>query len=229
MSDKQQTSIPPGEEIDKASESSKDDNSAKQRLLEAATQLFSEHGLEGTSTRDIAKAADLNISLISYYFGGKEGLYKAVILEFANRAQMRIHELMGPVDLKALDRETFKKTMHGFISGMLPMKFASCDIQKILQREVIAGLPFAREVYEKVFSEILETVASFYKAGQTNGFVRKELNPYIIFLAMTHSTDSYFQMCQCRTSVQGKVLQLPDKMDQYIQQVYMLYVEGVLV
>ena len=51
------------------------DKSVQDRLLDAAEQLFSEHGFEGTSVRDIAAAAACNIAAVNYYFGGKDKLY----------------------------------------------------------------------------------------------------------------------------------------------------------
>lgn len=54
---------------------------ARTRLLDAAMRLFAEHGFAKTSTRDIAEAAQVNISSISYYFGDKAGLYRAVFVD----------------------------------------------------------------------------------------------------------------------------------------------------
>jgi AcrR family transcriptional regulator len=51
---------------------------ARNRLLDAALALFAEHGFAKTSTREIAQAAQVNVASISYYFGDKEGLYRAV-------------------------------------------------------------------------------------------------------------------------------------------------------
>ncbi len=48
-----------------------------QVILSAAIEAFGLRGLEGASTRDIAKAANKPMSAITYHFGGKEGLYKA--------------------------------------------------------------------------------------------------------------------------------------------------------
>lgn len=50
-------------------------------LIAAATPLFAAKGLSGVNVREIARAAGANPSLISYHFGGKEGLYAAVIRE----------------------------------------------------------------------------------------------------------------------------------------------------
>jgi AcrR family transcriptional regulator len=54
---------------------------ARNRLLDAALALFAELGFAKTSTREIAQAAQVNIASISYYFGDKQGLYKAVFTD----------------------------------------------------------------------------------------------------------------------------------------------------
>jgi AcrR family transcriptional regulator len=51
---------------------------ARARLLDAALTLFAEKGFSKTSTREIAQAAQVNVASISYYFGDKAGLYRAV-------------------------------------------------------------------------------------------------------------------------------------------------------
>lgn len=55
----------------------------QQRLLDIAIAQFGQHGLEGVSTREIAKAADTAMSSITYHYGGKEGLYLAAADEVA--------------------------------------------------------------------------------------------------------------------------------------------------
>lgn len=59
-------------------EKNRDDNS-KNRILAAATTLFAKKGFDGTSIREICKAADVNICMISYYWGGKQELYQGII------------------------------------------------------------------------------------------------------------------------------------------------------
>ena len=54
---------------------------SRARLLQAALRLFAEKGFAKTSTREIALAAQANIAAISYYFGDKAGLYRAVLTD----------------------------------------------------------------------------------------------------------------------------------------------------
>ena len=51
---------------------------SRARILKCAGQLFAERGFNGVSTRELAKAAGVNVSAIAYYFRGKKGLYRAV-------------------------------------------------------------------------------------------------------------------------------------------------------
>ena len=54
---------------------------SRSRILAAATPMFARHGLNGVSIRSLASAAGVNLSMISYHFGGKEGLYAEILKE----------------------------------------------------------------------------------------------------------------------------------------------------
>jgi TetR/AcrR family transcriptional regulator, regulator of cefoperazone and chloramphenicol sensitivity len=58
--------------------------SARDRLIYAGLLLFAKHGLDGVKTRMLADKAEVNQSAIPYYFGGKDGVYAAVILDIAD-------------------------------------------------------------------------------------------------------------------------------------------------
>lgn len=67
----------------------------RQRLINAGLELFGEHGFSATSTRMIARAADANIAAIPYYFGGKRGLYDAVMEYIATRIESYIRPVLS--------------------------------------------------------------------------------------------------------------------------------------
>jgi AcrR family transcriptional regulator len=51
----------------------------KRNILWAASQLFANHGFDGTSVRKIATSAGVSLGMIRHYYGSKEGLYRACI------------------------------------------------------------------------------------------------------------------------------------------------------
>lgn len=57
----------------------RDAERSRATLLDAAQIEFADHGLAGARVGAIAARAGLNKQLISYYFGGKQGLYDAII------------------------------------------------------------------------------------------------------------------------------------------------------
>ncbi|MGD1843582.1 MAG: TetR/AcrR family transcriptional regulator [Thermonemataceae bacterium] len=55
--------------------------STKEKIKHAATKVFIDNGYDATKTRDIAKAAGVNISTLHYYYGTKEELFKVIVKE----------------------------------------------------------------------------------------------------------------------------------------------------
>ena len=73
----------------------------RDRLLQAATRLFADGGYRGASVRDICNLAGANPGAVSYHFGGKRQLYRAVL----RRAAEKLADL-GPEDTdEPFDRE----------------------------------------------------------------------------------------------------------------------------
>jgi len=58
---------------------------ARDRVLEAACELYAEAGFHGTHLREICKRAGTNVAGICYHFQSKEGLYQAVLMEAGRR------------------------------------------------------------------------------------------------------------------------------------------------
>jgi AcrR family transcriptional regulator len=56
----------------------KDISAIKKKLLETAETLFSDKGYNGTTIREIARAAEVNLALVNYHFGSKENLYLTI-------------------------------------------------------------------------------------------------------------------------------------------------------
>src|SRR6187431_254467 len=51
----------------------------KTRILDAAEELFMDHGFEATSLRSLTASASVNLAAVNYHFGSKEELFQAVL------------------------------------------------------------------------------------------------------------------------------------------------------
>ena len=64
----------------------------REKLVIEAIRLFGQNGYKATNTRALAEAAKCNLGLITFHFGGKQGLYEAAI----KRVKDRLMELLTP-------------------------------------------------------------------------------------------------------------------------------------
>jgi AcrR family transcriptional regulator len=103
-----------------------DDSGSARKLVEAALPIFSLRGVEGASTREIARAAGKPMSAITYHFGGKDGLYLAC----AHHINESIGMLIGPAsdELAATDaadaRDKIAKHVSLLINALLGEEMA---------------------------------------------------------------------------------------------------------
>ncbi|MFC4014244.1 CerR family C-terminal domain-containing protein [Nonomuraea purpurea] len=70
----------------------------RESLLVAATTAFARDGFHAVTTRQIADLAHVNQALIGYHFGGKEGLYAAVVERVATQIGAHTGPLLGRIE-----------------------------------------------------------------------------------------------------------------------------------
>jgi len=86
----------------------------KERILDAAEELFADRGFPSTSMRDITQGADANIAAVNYHFGSKEALLLAVLkrrIEPVNQARVaRLDELESSAGDQPISTEDLVRT-----------------------------------------------------------------------------------------------------------------------
>jgi AcrR family transcriptional regulator len=70
----------------------------RQRILDAATELFVERGYEATSLREIAERVGVTKAALYYHFPGKEDLLRALLEPLEEFQQKLLASMDGPVD-----------------------------------------------------------------------------------------------------------------------------------
>src|SRR6266567_6612346 len=74
-----------------------DAEGTREAILDAAEEVFAEHGFDGARIDAIAAAADYNKSLIFHYFGDKLGLYREIVLRMREQFQGWFARVLAPL------------------------------------------------------------------------------------------------------------------------------------
>ena len=116
------------------------DKPVRDRLLDAAEELFCEHGFEGASIRDIAAYADCNIASVNYYFGGKEKLYIEVwrrhLVQMRDARVASIDKIMSQSQAPPRLEDLLTSFANAFIEPMAD-KSRSRRLIKLMTREML--------------------------------------------------------------------------------------------
>jgi len=121
----------------------RDPEGRRAALLDAALVEFAEHGLEGARTSAIASRAGVNKQLISHHFGGKEGLYRALIDRWLEEeaayggagtslADLAASYARSAVDDRALHKLLLRGSLDGEANGA---GIADADLEDIRRRQ----------------------------------------------------------------------------------------------
>ena len=132
-----------------------DPNEQKKRLLEVATNLFSSNGFEGTSIRDIAREMGMSISNIYYYFGNKEGLLSAILI---NNSELLLFALKQVLHREKEPLMRFKTLLitHLQLSGEYPKeaKIFSMNEEHFTPKGKMLSWRIQREVLDIYIKEL---------------------------------------------------------------------------
>ncbi len=203
-------------------------DSTKAKLVSEAGRLFAEFGFEGVSTREIAKAAEVNISLISYYFEGKEGLYLAVFEDFALKAQKNMNALVDDLKSPDMTRKSFEKTMKTLVSTMVRLKLEAPFASILMMRETLSGMPRTKDFVENSLCGMAMGLIAYMEAAQKKGILRADIHCATLFISMIHSVDTYALAERCDTSLSRLLYKIPKDIEKFTEQIQRIFIEGVL-
>ena len=149
--------------------------SKEENILFAAEKLFAENGFEGTSTREIAKAANVNISMISYYFGSKEKLYEKLVEYRVNEGQFFSKDIIERTDFN--EWEKLEKIVDQFAGRVRNHK---C-FYRIMQREQLhTQNPQIVEFLKQTKIGFISMYSKIVESGIEKGIFKKNPPVYLI-------------------------------------------------
>lgn len=152
----------------------------KQYILEKAEALFAEKGFDATSVRDIAKAAGINIAMISYYFGSKEKLMEALFKMRMDIGLAFVKDIAENSTLTAFEK--IERSLSGYIERVKSnTKFYHVILAEQAtnkNKSIVRFLNESKKTYAVFFENLL-------REGKASGAIQAEVDPVFFMSTIT--------------------------------------------
>jgi AcrR family transcriptional regulator len=143
----------------------------KDHILDVAERVFAEHGFDGASTRLISGEAGVNMAMLNYYFGSKEGL----LLSIFERRTATFRSLIQ--DIGNNDSIGSWQKVSQYIDAYIGRVFNNNCFQKMIHQEM--SVRRTGELADKITDMIMQNVIEFRKIlheGIEKGEFRRDID-----------------------------------------------------
>jgi TetR/AcrR family transcriptional regulator len=176
-----------------------DTPSRRERLLAAALEEFAERGPAGARVESIARAAGVNKQLITYYFGGKDGLYREMLRWCFAQPDAEPGNELGGGDLGDM------------LVGFFRRVTADPRWLRLLQWEALGDEPIDDDNRRAHYRGLLE----FAERGQAEGWFPADLDADLLFLSLAGAAEYPAAYPQITALVSGGANTAPEFVRRY--------------
>lgn len=197
------------------------ENKTRAKLIEVATELFALKGFAAVSVRELTVAAQVNVSAISYYFNGKEGLYEAILMDQLSPILQTLRGVQKNTSASPIDQLTLYADQVAHIHAQRPY------LSRFIYREVTNPTEYGGPIIEKHISQVYQFIDKTLREGIARGDFRKDLN-------ITYSTVSLVGILNFYFIAKPLVYKLfplseqPDNESKYVAHAFRVYLHGVM-
>jgi AcrR family transcriptional regulator len=185
----------PGNSIEKSDK--------RQHLIQVAELLFAQHGYEAVSIRLLAKEAGVNLAMISYYFGSKEGLFAAILENKIPRTREKLEDIMAQTKDPW---ERIARTVDIYVDSM----FSNHSFSRVITREMSTRQrPDNVKLIVEHISKNMRIIRGFIEEGQASGQFRDVDNNLTLasfFGTLTTMISNTGMMCMLTGEVDEAVI-----------------------
>ena len=142
-----------------------DDPDARAKIAAAAEELFAARGFDGAAIRDIARKAGVNGAMIHYYFGNKEGLYRAMLEGAASSVRALLIETTGGAG-------STKARLARFVDAYSAYMLSQPNLARILYREMLTGAKHIKQIAQQYAATNYTMLRTMISDGVERGELR---------------------------------------------------------
>jgi TetR/AcrR family transcriptional regulator len=193
------------------------DNDCRAALIAATTPLFAEKGYNGVSVRALATASGVNLSMISYYFGGKEGLYAAVLNE-------QFATLKRVVEIKNMEADPLKK-FELYVRATVARYRKNPYLLRFYTSELTNPTPCFETIVKPAIKGVVEILIETFTEGLSHERFREGLDPTDTVLALAGMINFYFLLEPATAEL---VDHAPERDEELIRHIMDIFTRGIL-
>lgn len=194
-----------------------------ERILEVATKMFAEKGFDGTSTKEICRAAGVNVAAIHYHFESKENLYVAVIERFGGASFEAAIRALRPAE----SLEEFEARLSIYLQEVIETVARQPDLAVMMVRDGQIHFEMMENIRNKTFGRPDEVLMTFLEDAIKKGIVDPSFSAVTCALGLQASIVhliSGFRVLNLRF---GFDLNLPEHRQKWVRTTVQFYVHGV--
>ncbi|MEW5926661.1 MAG: TetR family transcriptional regulator [Gemmatimonadota bacterium] len=161
------------------------DQDTSDAILDAAEELFAKQGFAATTTKQIGSAAGVNPALIHYYFGTKEGLYRALLRRLFESIMARGAEQLATSPAP----DAAVRALIGIQSETM---VEHPSFPRLLARELVDhGMAHAGESLSRLSETLFRRLCELIRGGQEAGMFRRDMDPRFAALSVVSLVPYY--------------------------------------
>ena len=193
------------------------ESNCRDDLIAAAIPLFAAKGFNGVSVREVAAAAGANLSMISYYFGSKEGLYAAVLTE-----QFKILGKIG--EIKQMKIDTLQK-FELYVRATVSRYRKNPYLLRFYTSELTNPTPCFETIVKPAIKGVVQTLLDTFSEGLSHERFREGLDPADTVLALAGMINFYFLLEPATAEL---IDHAPERDEKLIRHIMDIFTRGVL-
>ncbi|MFT3980704.1 MAG: TetR family transcriptional regulator [Ferruginibacter sp.] len=159
----------------------------KLQIMEVAEALFADKGFNGTSVRDIAEKAGVNLAMISYYFGSKDKLLEAIFEYRGEKTKLVLENIASKSDLPSLEKVNLM--IDHYISKIAQQK---CFHRIMVREQALTTKGTIADLILKMKLQNYAVVHGLLTDGQKSGEFRKDIDLSLLMTTMMGTANHLF-------------------------------------
>ena len=191
---------------------------ARERILEAALEAFSQRGFDGSKTREMAVRADVTLGLLQYYFGSKTELWRASVdLAFAR--------LRGELEAVLSDPEPtdVRERLQLLLRSHVRFVSRNPEFVRLMHDEGKRRGPRMRWLVDRHVKPLYEKLVPLVRRSQQQGILPADVEPVHLIYILIGAVDVIFHQAEECKRVAGV-----DPADEAVAKAHARAVEALL-